>query len=308
MIKKTLYFGNPAYLGLRQAQLAIRQPEALDPKREKERTIPVEDIGVVVLDHQQITITHGALCALSEANVAVITCGQDHMPLSLQLNLHGHHVQQEIFRHQLDSSLPLRKNLCMQLTQAKIRNQAAVLRQQGTPAEGLLALAREVRSGDPDNNEAQAAAVYWKRIFPEGLDFFRHREGKPPNNLLNYGYAILRAVVGRSLVASGLLPTLGIHHHNRYNAYCLADDMMEPYRPSVDALVAALVREGGRDLSVLSTDLKGHLLKVPTLDVMMDGERSPLMVAVQRTTASLARCFQEQEKRLMLPTLPDAGP
>lgn len=308
MIKKTLYFGNPAYLGLRQGQLAIRQPEALNPNREKERTIPVEDIGVVVLDHQQITITHGALCALSEANAAVITCGQDHMPLSLQLNLHGHHVQQEIFQHQLNSSVPLRKNLWMQVIQAKIRNQAAVLRLLDTPAEGLLALAREVRSGDPDNNEAQAAAYYWKRVFPESLDFVRHREGAPPNNLLNYGYAILRAVVGRSLVASGLLPTLGIHHHNRYNAYCLADDIMEPYRPFVDGLVANLVREGGRDLAVLSTELKGHLLRVPALDVRMEDEKSPLMVAVQRTTASLARCFQEREKRLVLPTLPDAGP
>jgi CRISPR-associated protein Cas1 len=308
MIKKTLYFGNPAYLGLRQAQLTIRQPEAIDPNREKERSIPIEDIGVVVLDHQQITITHGALCALSEANAAVITCGQDHMPLSLQLNLHGHHVQQEIFRHQLNSSVPLRKNLWMQVVQAKIRNQAAVLRSHGIPAEGLLILAREVRSGDPDNNEAQAAALYWKRIFPESLDFIRHREGVPPNNLLNYGYAILRAVVGRSLVASGLLPTLGIHHHNRYNAYCLADDMMEPYRPFVDALVAGLVREGGRDLSVLTTEVKGQLLRVPTLDVAMESETSPLMVAVQRTTASLARCFQEQEKRLVLPSVPDAGP
>ncbi len=308
MIKKTLYFGNPAYLGLRQAQLTVRQPEALDPNREKERTIPIEDIGAVILDHQQITVTHGALCAFSEANVAVITCGQDHMPLSLQLNLHGHHTQQEIFRHQLESSVPLRKNLWMQVIQAKIRNQAAVLRAYGTPAEGLLALARDVRSGDPDNYEAQAAALYWKRIFPESLDFVRHREGAPPNNLLNYGYAILRAVVARSLVASGLLPTLGIHHHNRYNAYCLADDMMEPYRPVVDALVGSLVREGGRDLNTLGTELKGQLLKVPTQDVLVDGERSPLMIAVQRTTASLARCFQGDEKRLTLPTLPNAGP
>jgi len=308
MIKKTLYFGNPAYLKLKQAQLVVKRPDPLNPEREEERTVPIEDIGVVVLDHQQITISHGALSAFSEANVAVIVCGSDHMPLSPQLNLDGHHVQQEIFRYQLVSSVPLRKNLWMQVIQAKIRNQAAVLIAHGLSGEALLEYARNVRSGDPDNYEARAAAVYWRSVFPQTMDFFRRRDGQPPNNLLNYGYAILRAVVARSLVASGLLPTLGIHHHNRYNAYCLADDIMEPFRPSVDGLVVDLVRKGGHDLTVLSTELKGQLLQVPNLDVHIEGEKSPLMVAVQRTTASLARCFQGTEKRLVLPTLPNAGP
>jgi len=308
MIKKTLYFGNPAYLKLKQAQLVVKRPDPRNPEREQERTVPIEDIGVVVLDHQQITISHGALTAFSEANVAVIVCGSDHMPLSLQLNLDGHHVQQEIFRYQLDSSVPLRKNLWMQVIQAKIRNQAAVLIAHGLPGEALLEYARNVRSGDPDNYEARAAAVYWRSVFPQSMAFFRRRDGQPPNNLLNYGYAILRAVVARSLVASGLLPTLGIHHHNRYNAYCLADDIMEPFRPAVDGLVVDLVCKGGHDLSVLSTELKGQLLQVPTLDVHMVGEKSPLMIAVQRTTASLARCFQGTEKRLVLPSMPDAGP
>ena len=237
MIKKTLCFTNPAYLSLHQCQLVIRLPEVVENeslsnvlKEQAERTIPVEDIGVVVLDHRRITITSGALDALLENNCAVITCNAQGHPVGLLLPLSGNTLQSERFREQIDSSLPLRKQLWQQTIKQKIANQAAVLRSvTGNDEKCMQVWAEQVRSGDPDNIEARAAAHYWQHLFPELPHFVRSREGEPPNNLLNYGYAILRAVVARALVGSGLLPTLGIHHHNRYNAYCLADDIMEPY-------------------------------------------------------------------------------
>ena len=239
MIKSTLYFGNPAYLSLRNNQLIIRLPEVEKNdtlpdsfKRDTVRSKPIEDIGVVVLDHKQITITSGVLEALLENNCAIITCDCKSMPVGLMLPLCGNTTQNERFRDQLDASLPLKKQLWQQTVKMKIENQATVLsKSRNCEIKNMRVWANDVRSGDPDNLEARAAAYYWKNLFPKIEGFTRDREGIPPNNLLNYGYAILRAVVARGLVSSGLLPTLGIHHHNRYNAYCLADDIMEPYRP-----------------------------------------------------------------------------
>ena len=150
--------------------------------------------------------------------------------------------------------------------------------------------------------EARAAAYYWSSIFPHLDSFRRDRDGDPPNNLLNYGYAILRAVVARSLVISGLLPTLGIHHHNRYNAYCLADDVMEPYHPYVDGLVCEIM-ESGKDYSRLTTELKAKLLSLPVVEVGIQGRRSPLMVAVAQTTASLYKCFNGELRKIIYPEL-----
>jgi CRISPR-associated protein Cas1 len=269
-----------------------------------EKTVPIEDIGVLIMDHQQVVVTHMLLSALLENNVAVITCNEQHMPTGLLLNLDGHTVQTELFRMQIEASEPLRKNLWMQTVQAKLRNQAAVLEQIGIPGDVLREFAKNVRSGDPDNLEARGAAHYWKHVFPSHLQFVRHRFGAPPNNLLNYGYAILRAVVARSLVGSGLLPTLGIHHRNKYNAYCLADDVMEPYRPFVDELVVKLVVHDRIVATELTTAIRGELLKVPTLDVLIDEKRSPLLVAVQRSTASLAQCFQGDQRKALYPERP----
>lgn len=183
----------------------------------------------------------------------------------------------------------------------KIDNQASVLFDcTGAEVRNMRVWANDVRSGDPDNLEARAAAYYWKNLFPQIKDFTREREGIPPNNLLNYGYAILRAVVARGLVTSGLLPTLGIHHHNRYNAYCLADDIMEPYRPYVDELVVDIVKSGV-DITELSKDLKARLLSIPVLEVKINGRRSPLMIAVGQTTASLYKCFSGQLRRISYP-------
>lgn len=309
MIKKTLYFGNPAYLSLRNAQLIIRLPEVVDNntlpeyfKQVSEVSKPIEDIGVIVLDHKQITITSGVLEAFLENNCAVLTCDSKSMPVGLLLPLHGNTTQNERFRQQLDASLPLSKQLWQQTVKAKIENQAAVLKEcTGEEIKCMKVWAANVRSGDPDNQEARAAAYYWKNLFRiEG--FTRDRDGIPPNNLLNYGYAILRAVVARGLVASGLLPTLGIHHHNRYNAYCLADDIMEPYRPYVDRLVYDMVKQGA-NYAELTKDLKVRLLTIPTLETTIAGKRSPLMVAVGQTTASLYKCFSGELRKISYPEI-----
>lgn len=312
MIKKTLYFGNPAYLSLRMGQMVIKLPEVEKsdklPKEFKEQatvTRPIEDIGMVVLDNKQITLTQALLEALLENNCAVITCDSKQMPVGMLLPLCGNSIQSERFRDQIGVSLPLRKQLWQQTVKAKIDNQAKVLKLCAqAEVRCMQKWSEEVKSGDSDNMEARAAAYYWKSLFagfPDLADFTRGREGIEPNNLLNYGYAILRATVARALVGSGLLPTLGIHHHNRYNAYCLADDIMEPYRPYVDELVYQIVREKqGRNL-VLDKSMKARLLVIPTLDVVIGGKRSPLMVGVSQTTASLAKCFSGELRRIAYP-------
>ena len=310
MIKKTLCFSNPAYLSLRNSQLVIKLPEVEkavnlteDFKKATEITRPIEDIGVVVLDHKQITITTSALSALLENNCAVITCDNRSMPVGLQLPLAVNTTQSERFRDQIDASQPLRKQLWQQTIQYKIRNQAAVLSICSKAETRCMTVwANEVRSGDPDNLEARAAVYYWKNLFGDIPNFIRSRDGVSPNHLLNYGYAILRAVVARSLVASGLLPTLGIHHHNRYNAYCLADDIMEPYRPYVDRLVLYIIEQYGIDIE-LSKDIKAELLSIPTIDVVINGKRSPLMVAAAQTTASLYKCFSGELRKIAYPEL-----
>ncbi len=302
MIKRTLYFGNPAYLSLRNSQLVINLPEAngMDD-RTGNNTIPIEDIGIILLDHKQITITQGLLEALLSNNAAVITCDSSRMPVGLLLPLSGNTTQSERFQAQIDASLPLRKQLWQQTIQAKIGNQAYVLNTcRNAVVKNMLAWVDEVKSGDSDNLEARAAAYYWANMFPAIPEFRRGREGTPPNNLLNYGYAILRAVVARSLVASGLLPALGIHHHNRYNAYCLADDIMEPYRPFVDKLVVELT-DSGEDIQELTKSLKAKLLSIPVLDVIINDQRSPLMIAVGITTASLAKCYLGEVRKIVYP-------
>ncbi|MGB4654147.1 MAG: type II CRISPR-associated endonuclease Cas1 [Bacteroidales bacterium] len=309
MIKRTLYFGSSAYLSLRNKQLVIKLPgveKAELPETFKEEaitTIPVEDIGVVVLDNKQITITHGAMEALLENNVALITCDSSHLPVGLMLPLCGNTTQNERFTNQINASLPLKKQLWQQTVQQKILNQAALLEATaGCEVGNMRRWAKNVKSGDSDNLEGRAAVYYWRNIFPQIPDFTRERDGVPPNNLLNYGYAILRAVIARSLVSSGLLPTLGIHHHNRYNAYCLADDIMEPYRPYVDQIVIKLLK-WGIDCSEITMDIKRELLQIPTIEVEIGKRRSPLMIASTQTTASLYKCFSGEMRRIVFPVL-----
>ncbi|MBS1765404.1 MAG: type II CRISPR-associated endonuclease Cas1 [Bacteroidetes bacterium] len=318
MIKRTLYFGNPAYLSLSNGQLLVRLPEVeksnqldLSFKKQAQATIPVEDIGVVVLDNKQITITHGLMDSLMENNVAVITCNSTRHPTGLLLPLHGNTLQHERYREQIEASEPLRKQLWQQTIIQKIKNQAAVLRSQKIDAGYLFPVYKNVKSGDSENAEATAAAFYWQRVFsnlPEPHSnklkngFKRNRGGEPPNHYLNYGYALLRATMARSIVAAGLLPTLGIHHSNRYNAYCLADDLMEPYRPVVDKVVLQTIIQHGIE-DELSKEIKASLLSIPIADVSIDGESSPLMIATQRTAVSLVKCFAGEQRKLLYPEL-----
>lgn len=304
MIKRTLYFGNPAYLSMRLKQLVIRKPDKDPPDNNPDdvRTIPIEDIGVVILDHKQITVTQSLLEELLENNCAIITCSSNHLPAGLILPLYGHTLQNERFRQQINASLPLKKQLWQQTVQSKISNQASVLKYAtGEEHNNMKIWAADVKSGDTGNMEARAAAYYWKTIFPENKDFIRDRYEGEPNNLLNYGYAILRAIVARALVSSGLLPTLGIHHHNRYNAYCLADDIMEPYRPYVDKTVLDIY--SSRENLELTPEMKTILLSIPTMEVNINGKRSPLMVATSMTAASLAKCFNGEIRKIAYPEM-----
>lgn len=295
MIKRTLFFGNPAYLSTKNEQLVINFPE----EEKNQITIPIEDLGYLVLENPQITITNGLLMKLVQNKTVVITCDKQHLPCSLLQPLVGHSEQTERFRHQLDASIPLKKNLWQQTVTAKIQNQANHFLARGKNALRLIRYAKEVKSGNWNNQEALAAAFYFQNLFD--IDkFSRNQKGIAPNNLLNYGYAILRAVAARAIISSGMLPSLGIYHHNKYNAFCLADDVMEPYRPFVDAIVYDVIQTGC-NIEELNTKIKSDLLKIPAIDVTIDGKKSPLMNAMSRTTTSLYECFDRSKRKILYP-------
>ena len=295
MIKRTLFFGNPTYLSTKNEQIVISYPN----QEQETKTVAIEDIGVIVLENQQITITNGLLEKLTNNNVALINCNQQHMPIGLLMPLSGHSKQSERFKHQINASVPLKKNLWQQTIASKIRNQAGLLKERGIPMRKMELWAKEVTSGDALNHESRAAVYYWEKLFK--LDnFTRGQKELPPNNLLNYGYAILRAITARALVSSGLLPTLGIFHHNKYNAYCLADDIMEPYRPYVDLIVCHIM-ETEDSYEELTIAIKKELLSIASIDVVIDGKNSPLMVAMSRTTNSLQECFEGSSRKILYP-------
>ena len=296
MIKRTLFFSNPAYLSTQHRQLVVKFPEG----DKENRTVPIEDIGMVVLEHPQITLTNGLMSKLVEHKAAVVTCNAQHLPISFLQPLVGHTEQTERMRYQLNASLPLKKNLWQQTVSKKISNQAALLTKQNKNAKKLERWAATVKSGDSENHEAIAAAYYFQELFSHIHLFSRNQKGIPPNNLLNYGYAILRAVTARALVGSGLLPAVGIFHKSKYNAYCLADDIMEPYRPFVDDLVYEIVASG-IDTEELNPAIKAALLKIPAMDVEIDEKRSPLMVAMSRTSNSLYECFAGVGRKVLYP-------
>ena len=271
------------------------------PSEGEVKTLPIEDLGFVVLEDQQISISLPLLNALNDNNVAVIVCNDKHMPSAMLLNLDGHSVQTELFGNQISASEPLKKNIWKQTIEAKIKNQAALLDRCGLASKDLMSLSRNVKSGDSTNREGAAARLYWPRLFGPG--FIRERYGRPPNMLLNYGYIVLRAAVARSLSGSGLLPTLGIFHHNKYNSFCLADDIMEPYRPFVDNYVYGMYA-GDDEKRIIEKEDKVKLLEVLTTDVMINKKLRPLMVALSQTTASLARCFALEARIVQYPGFP----
>jgi CRISPR-associated protein Cas1 len=293
MVKRTLHFSNPAHLSFQNAQLLIE----LKGEQRTSRTIPIEDIGVVILEHPQITLSMKVLDALVKANVAIVSCDDHYMPSGMFLPLEGHHTQTERIRNQLNASEPLKKQLWQQTIRIKIANQAAVLDKIGLNGARLLDLSQKVKSGDTSNLEAQAASYYWHQLY--GSDFVRSRKMESPNAQLNYGYAILRSLVARALSASGMYPSVGIHHRNKYNAFCLADDIMEPYRPFVDWMVLNL--NYPQEETGLTKDQKTILLSIPQIDVQITELKRPLFHAVSLTTASLYKCFAGETRKVSFP-------
>lgn len=314
MIKRTLFFGNPAYIHKAQNQLKVRKPD----EDMEVGSVPIEDIGLIVLDHPQVTITHALIQELLQNNVAFVTCDAKHHPAGLLLNLNGHSLQAERFRVQIEASEPLKKNLWQQTVYWKIYNQAKVLELCGKDNIRLTALLPQIKSGDSTNVEARAASVYWKLLFGN-FSFVRERYGETPNAHLNYTYAILRAITARALVGSGMLPTLGIFHRNKYNAYALADDIMEPYRPFCDLLIYKMIEareivlpeeeDSVDEMSIEDNEItkaqKAKMLSIATADVKIDKKLSPLMVAISRTTSSLFECFDGKRRKIVYPEFND---
>lgn len=294
MLKRALFFSTPHTLSLRDNQLVLQSKESPDVQK----SVPIEDLGFVILEHPQTIVTLPLLNALSDNNVAVVFCGANRMPNALLMNLDSNNTQGESYRAQIQASEPLKKGLWRQIVEAKIRNQAAVLHRFGKNGDKLKPYYLHVKSGDTDNREGAAARIYWTELL--GNNFIRERDGPYPNNLLNYGYTILRAAVARSLMGSGLFPAFGLFHRNRYNAFPLADDVMEPYRPYVDALVYELYARGQTQLT---KEVKGELLRLLFVDTRFDKVLRPLDIGLTITTASLAKCFAGTQKKIVYPLL-----
>lgn len=302
MIKRTIYFGNPAYLSIKNKQLWVQKPRSESEPEPTIYTIPVEDIGIVIADHPQVTFTHTVITSLQENNAVILWCGQNHMPVSMSLPIYANHTYSEKVRYQIEASEPLKKQLWKQTICSKIRNQANLMRKLGYNSLALEKMIVRVNSGDPENYEGQAAAIYWNALL-KTYEVTRGRYDGGPNALFNYGYAILRSVIARNLVGSGCLPVMGIHHTNKYNPYCLADDIMEPYRPVVDAYIMEYLKGREDETEELTQKDKIHLLNIPVLDITIQGKSSPLMVGAQRTTASLVKCYQGLARKILYPEL-----
>jgi CRISP-associated protein Cas1 len=301
MLKRTVTVMNPHHISARLEQLIFSAKDAADEKQ-----VPVEDLGYLILDHPHTTITQAAIQLLAKHNVGVVFSDEKHLPTSMLFHLDTHHIQTERFRRQAEASEPLKKQLWAQTVKAKILNQAAVLERYGANEYKLLKnVATDVLSGDTSNREGMAARIYWSALF--GEDFNRDRFGQWPNAALNYGYAILRACVARALAGSGLLPTLGIHHSNKYNSFVLADDIMEPYRPYVDAIVRFTIYndedKDAAEVKELTKEHKQYFFEMLTQDVVMEEQVRPLMNAVMATTASLAKCFEGSGRKVLYPEM-----
>ena len=292
MLKRTLVFSNPMTLSLKNCQLVLAYKDDPDNKV----TIPIEDIGVVIIEHQQVSITIPLMNALVEGNVQVVMCNNRGMPSAMLQSFEGNNLQGENLRNQMGAGEVLKKQLWKQIVEAKIRNQAALLNKVGQEGDRLKQYYQNVKSGDADNREGIAARIYFSELF--GESFLRDRTVPGINALLNYGYAILRAATARALVSSGLLPAIGIFHHNRSNAFPLADDVMEPYRPYVDEIVYDMAMQAKLDLT---KEAKAELINVLYADTQFSRVTRPLSVGLTLTTASLSKCFAKEQTKLSLP-------
>jgi CRISPR-associated protein Cas1 len=305
MIKKVVEISHAGtHLSVNLGQLVVKQEG-----QEKGR-IACEDIGVLLVDHCGVCYTHSVLTTLLAHGAAVVLCDGSHHPAGMLFPLESHSVQTERFREQAAASEPLKKRLWQQLIQGKIAHQAAIVADDEATYRALKAMEKRVRSGDPENIEAQASKRYWASFLPSCYDCGRdarvpskrRRDGAAPNNLLNYGYMVMRAATARALCSAGLLPTLGIHHRNKYNAYCLADDVIEPFRGFVEKKVRAICQSHS-ELEELTQEIKAQLLDILYDEVEIGGFKGPLMVGLHRTAASLQRCFAGEQNRIDLPVV-----
>lgn len=292
MLKRVLYLTTAKHLSLKDNQLILASKDSCD----NPHYVPIEDIGYIIVENQQTSFSIPVINALSENNVAVVFCGKNMMPCSMLLNLDSNSTQGERYRHQLTANIILKKHLWQQIISSKIKNQSRLLYKLGLDGDKLKPIYKNVKSGDADNREGVAARIYWKELF--GKEFTRYREGPPPNNLLNYGYSILRAAIARGLMGAGLFPAFGIFHRNRNNAFPLADDMMEPFRPYIDEIVYHLYNEGKENLD---KEIKHHIVKTLFCDTKYKRVTRPLDVGITYTCASLAKCFLGDEKTLNFP-------
>lgn len=296
MLYRSIYIGNPAYLKLKDFQMKILCPET---KAEK-GSIAIEDVGLLMLDHWQITVSHQLIQKLMNNKVVVISCDTFHLPQGIMLPLYGHTEHSERVKYQLEASEPLKKQLWKQTIECKITNQTAVLEQLNCFADPMYEYLKNVRSGDITNMEGIAAQHYWKYLIDP--EFLRGRFGEYPNNFFNFGYAVLRSIIARAIVETGLLPVLGIFHKNKYNPYCLADDIMEPYRPFVDLIVMEWIK-AHPEATELNREAKSYLLNIATQDVKIGKITRPLLVAVKTTATSLYKCFTGEKKQIVYPEL-----
>lgn len=303
MIKKTIAFSSKVQLSYKLQQLVIKRENPVTGIAETV-TRPIEDIGIIVIESEQVTLSSYLISRLLENNVGIIFCDAKHMPANMILPLQANTLQSEKSIAQIQASAPLKKQLWQQTISAKILNQGAVLNKvMGLNVGNMIKWSASVRSGDPENLEGRAAAYYWRNMFSDSEKFRRDKDGDDIINVfLNYGYAILRAIIARSLVGSGLLPLIGIHHSNKYNANCLADDIMEPYRPYVDLLVADMVKNKHMT-NGLDKEAKKLLLTIPSLDVSFGKVNRPLFVAASITTASLAKCYTKESRKITYPRI-----
>ncbi len=295
MIKKIIEISRErTSLSIKYGQLVIKQ----DGKDTS--SIPCEDIGVLLVDNQATNYTHCVFTELLKCGAAVVLCDSNHLPAGMLLPIEANTIQTERYAKQINAKEPLKKKLWQQIVRAKIRHQAKLIKDETQTYKALTALISQVRSGDPSNIEARASKLFWS-AYIQGLEFRRDAEGKPPNNLLNYGYMVMRAAVARAICSAGLLPSVGLHHRNRYNAFCLADDLVEPFRGFVEAKVKEIV-EGG-DWEELTQTIKARLLEVLYDEVEIADYKGPLMVGLHRTAASLVRCFCGEQKEIELPKI-----
>lgn len=293
MVKRTLHFSNPAHLSVRNNQLIVE----LKNEERTQHSIPIMDLGMVVLENPQITLTSSVLQAFTSEKVALISCNDHYMPNGMFLPFEANTEQTKTMLLQTEVSAPLKKQLWQQTVKQKIHNQAKVLDRLNLNSQRLHHLKEQVLSGDTTNCEGQAAGHYWNQLF--STDFTRGQERSTPNAQLNYGYAVLRSIVARALSASGLHPSLGIFHRNKYNAFCLADDIMEPYRPFVDWLVVEMLqKEPSEDLT---REQKIELLQLSQIDITIGKIKRPLFHAVSSTTAGLNRCFKRELRKIPFP-------